>query len=723
MDRCTHDRPRRHHSMLTALSPACGSGMLLVMFFVGMPAGLLMPGCSSSDAGRSKGMSAEDASTPTPAPLEFTSALVLDPAVERESYETILEARGGVEPYRFDVVSAYPPWGLRLDPETGILGGTPSWRGTFDFEVRVRDAEGRSRVETFTLSVSRWNPVASIGCGEAMELDLSASAYREGGGHQLQSLDEAAFFSLELPPEDTTQMIIRASGSDGGDPALFLGRTKEAPGSTRVAYYYRRSVTPGDEVIRVHDASSPSLADYRERGSAVAMALAATAPGHFTVEVECLNGPVLVDEFIPNAPLGASWSYSLSGLSSEGVLHYSAPEGLPEGLSLSDEGVLSGRVETPGLRSFILRLQDDSGRRDERGFELWTPEVTSLHCDGDALDIALETWAFNDRAGLSTHGGAAFFSLAFDDAISRILFSIQASDGGAGALFIGEPGTSPGESRQEWMARRIYDSGARDDSPTSWTIDAQSYPPLDRFAGLLPFALAAVDGPGTIHLEIDCVHALDVATSGIPAGRVGDSYSAALIARGGQPPYSWTSDSVLPKGLVLGEDGVLEGIAEESGHWILPLRVRDALGAEAEAELYLTIGDSGAPYGCGDALPLTCGDIVAVELEQTQWVHRLEFNSELDPIHYCLVIPDAVEGLEIEVESSEGDPDVFLTWPAIPPGDPDLRHYRRFAAFDGDDTLRIDGTRFPRPADFDGTAGIMLGAYAAGSSYVTIDCD
>lgn len=76
--------------------------------------------------------------------------------------------------------------------------------------------------------------------------------------------------------------------------------------------------------------------------------------------------------------------------------------------------------------------------------------------------------------------------------------------------------------------------------------------------------------------------ALRIISSGeLPVGSVDERYEAALFATGGSRPYKWrlAADSVrLPGNLSLGEDGVIRGIPQASGNFVLNVEVVDGVG-------------------------------------------------------------------------------------------------------------------------------------------------
>ena len=67
-----------------------------------------------------------------------------------------LIATGGIPFYHWDITAGALPPGLRLDSFTGMLTGTPTTNGTFNFTVRVRDYhEGTGGLpQNFTLNVA-----------------------------------------------------------------------------------------------------------------------------------------------------------------------------------------------------------------------------------------------------------------------------------------------------------------------------------------------------------------------------------------------------------------------------------------------------------------------------------------------------------------------------------------------------------------------------------------
>lgn len=74
------------------------------------------------------------------------------PAVTGSAYSFALKANeGGTVPYTWAVSGGSLPAGIVLDPNTGILSGSPTAPGTSSFVVKVTDLTGASATKTFTV--------------------------------------------------------------------------------------------------------------------------------------------------------------------------------------------------------------------------------------------------------------------------------------------------------------------------------------------------------------------------------------------------------------------------------------------------------------------------------------------------------------------------------------------------------------------------------------------
>ena len=89
---------------------------------------------------------------------------------------------------------------------------------------------------------------------------------------------------------------------------------------------------------------------------------------------------------------------------------------------------------------------------------------------------------------------------------------------------------------------------------------------------------------------------LQITTTSLPGGTVGQPYSFALQATGGNPPYTWwyAKGGDLPRGVHFSKAGVLSGTPKKAGNYSITFRVRDTAMAghhvnKAHAALTVTI--------------------------------------------------------------------------------------------------------------------------------------
>lgn len=83
---------------------------------------------------------------------------------------------------------------------------------------------------------------------------------------------------------------------------------------------------------------------------------------------------------------------------------------------------------------------------------------------------------------------------------------------------------------------------------------------------------------------------LQIITNSLPEGRIGNNYSASMMATGGQPPYQWKlAGGTLPPGLNLNAAGTLSGLPEDSGLFTLSIEVWDSGGGRVQTNLQIKI--------------------------------------------------------------------------------------------------------------------------------------
>jgi len=90
---------------------------------------------------------------PATVPPPSITTTSLPDARRNVSYSQTVQATGGVTPYAWTLASGALPAGLTLNGSTGVISGTPTRKGTFNFVVRVRDSQGIPAEDTQSLSI------------------------------------------------------------------------------------------------------------------------------------------------------------------------------------------------------------------------------------------------------------------------------------------------------------------------------------------------------------------------------------------------------------------------------------------------------------------------------------------------------------------------------------------------------------------------------------------
>ena len=243
------------------------------------------------------------------------------------AYAKQFEAAGGTGPLTWTLAfGSYLPPGLTL-ASNGLLSGTATGSGQYSFTVIVTDSVGQAATRLFTLAIYP-------GCGSPPPAQL-----------QGPNFGTASIGAIEI--------ALRASGGTG----------------VYVWSIVAGALPPGISLRTDNPPSFPA-------GASAGLVGVATTPGTYDFTLRVTSGTVAADRactlkvtgltvkdgnhgnYLPEAFVGSAYAHTLTALNAAGPVTWSAPSGLPPGVTLSAEGVLAGTPTTAGSYTAMFSATD-----------------------------------------------------------------------------------------------------------------------------------------------------------------------------------------------------------------------------------------------------------------------------------------------------------------------------------------------------------------------------
>ncbi|MBI1765202.1 MAG: putative Ig domain-containing protein [Acidobacteria bacterium] len=265
-------------------------------------------------------------------------ALTLSPAslasaTQGISYNQALRVSGGTETSTFTLSGGALPGGVNLssivlDFDTvGILSGTPTTTGSFNFTIKATDANNCMVERAYTLQV---NPPT---CGTITVSPSTLPPGTVGSGYN-QSFSAAG---------GSTSYTFTASGSLPNGLSLSSGGTLS--GTPTASGSFNFTVTATDVLNCV--------------GSRA-----------YTLTINCA-AITLNPASLPTATQGTAYNQSVTASGGTAPYSFSLNGGaLPGGVTLSSTGNLAGTPTSTGTFNFTVRASDANGCAGERGYTI-----------------------------------------------------------------------------------------------------------------------------------------------------------------------------------------------------------------------------------------------------------------------------------------------------------------------------------------------------------------
>ncbi|WDK49659.1 putative Ig domain-containing protein [Xanthomonas campestris pv. campestris] len=531
----------------------------------------------------------------------------LPAATAGSAYSQNLSASGGTAPYSFAVTAGALPAGLTLSA-AGVLSGTPTATGSFNFTATATDSGGSptSGNRAYTLTVAGATvtlPATSLPAGTAGQAYSGALNPATGGIAPYTYAVTAG----ALPAG------ITLNGSSGA-----LTGTPGSVGS------FAFSVTATD--------STSSTPSQGTRGYILNIA----AP------------PIMVaPSTLPAATRGTAYSQTLSASGGTAPYTYALASGaLPAGLTLASNGTLSGTATVEGSFNFTVTATDAGSFTANQAYSL-TVAAPNLVLPASSLPAGTAGQAYSASITPAT-GGTAPYSYALTAGALPAGVVVDVATGGlsgtptvagtfnftltvsdstpspaaqasrsytltiAAPVIVVAPTALPAVTRGTAYSQTLSASGGT--APYTYAVSAGNVP-----AGLTLASNGTLSGTATVEGSFNfTVTATDANTftasqayavtvagpnlalpaSSLPAGTAGQAYAATIApATGGTAPYSYAlSAGVLPNGVVLDTaTGGLSGMPTLSGTFNFTLTVTDSTPSPAaQANQSYTLSIAGA---------------------------------------------------------------------------------------------------------------------------------
>ena len=276
-------------------------------------------------------------------PLTVTSSLTittnspLPSAVVGAPYSQTLGAAGGLTPYSWSITTGSLPAGLALASSTGVLSGSPSTSGSFNFTVQVSDAgqpTPLTATKAFSLVVSAGAPVLT---------SINPSAAAAGGPAFTLTVNGSNFVS---------NSTVRWNGSDRTTTFVSSSQLTAAIPATDVA-------SPGTVAVTV---ANP--------GGSTSNALT------FTVTPAALT--ITTASPLPGGVVGVAYSQTLSATGGQPPYSWAVVAGSLPGLALAPStGVLSGTPSAADTINFTVEVSDGAQPTPQTTTKIFSLTVTA----------------------------------------------------------------------------------------------------------------------------------------------------------------------------------------------------------------------------------------------------------------------------------------------------------------------------------------------------------
>ncbi len=309
--------------------------------------------------------------------------------------------------------------------------------------------------------------------------------------------------------------------------------------------------------------------------------------------------------------------------------------GLPPGLSLATNGIISGTPTTNGTFNFTVGVTDATNSTASLALTLTVIATNNLLLNGGFETGDFTDWTLSgdisrtfvddgSRSGFTPHSGSYLAILGTSGNLGYISQTLSTTPGTSYLLsfFLKNRFLDPVSFLVSWNGNALF-------NVTNYSISGWGYQQLTATATGLntiiqigfedDFQEFALDDISVVTLG---PAPLSVTTTSLPTGVDGFFYGQQLSALSGHPPYSWSLISgSLPPGLTLAANGLISGMPTTNGAFNFSVQVTDATSRTATQPLTLRVGSPPSatitPANSSVAIPVGSGVSFGVSVTGT----------------------------------------------------------------------------------------------------------